>query len=556
MEIWGSPVTVLPIWSYDPLGVDSLHIRTLKRQRELWEGDLEIGRANKHPRISDNHIPPCDMEFDLVSFGEHAGDCAELPMELLLDPLVPCYQSSCPTLTPESQLRDYLNQIAFAFFRPSFSMAERLTDLTCLLRNFNQIYDSQSKEMCRLDECAHICDIAAVIEWLDRVKDDQNWDQFKIEGFWFLGLLARNTKGRELIATTGCLQLIAHQLKHTSSIMLFEKCCFVLGNSITSFVDKDENFADFIEESEIFDVIFKRITQGFGNSTIQVCFFALGNLMFSGNFESTIIRLEGIGIAFKTIEERIDDDQLLADIICFLKNMACGVKGANTVVTHPSLLILPTLMQRYSHNSQLCQLCVQLIFDLSFSGSPYFEALASASVGLILGFLKSNSCDKLSKESIRTLSKLFLNSNPEGKIRLLKEGLVDVVKAHLSLTNRRLGRQFLNQLSSCTLVHQKLPTREFPSLLELTARKLVETGNSAQIDLLCPDLKDFLSKGQLCSHCHNPYFDYSFERLDYHVTNNFANKVPKINSYCSRKCFDETVETVVAPDQEIDMFLN
>jgi len=548
MEIWGSPVTALPIWAFDPLGVDPLHARP-KRQREL--GDLEITRAWKYPRLSDNHIPLCDMEFDLVSFGERAGDSSELPMELLLDPLVPCSPSIYPTLTAESQLRDYLNQIACVFLRPA-SMTDRLTDATCLLKDFNQIYDSQSEEMCGLDECAHAYDIAVVIEWLGRLKDDQNWDHFKVEGFCFLGLLARNDKARELITTSGCLQLIARELKQTSSLVLFEKCCFVLGNSISSFVDKDENFQEFIEESEVLATIFKRITQGFGNSTVQVCFFALGNLVFAGDFENTILRLSGIDIAFKTIEENTDDDQLLVDIIFFLKNMACGVKGSNAVVSHPSLLILPTLMQKYSLNSQLCQLCVQLIFDLSFSGSVHFEALASASAGLILGFLKTNLCDKLSKESIRTLSKLFLNSNSEGKIRLLKEGLVDVVKAHLSLTNRRLGRQLLNQLSSCTLAHQKLPTRELPSLLELTARKLVETGNSAQLELLCPDLNDFLSNEQRCSHCHNPYFDYFFERLDYLKTDNFSKKVPKINSYCSRKCFDETV---TQPHEE-DMILH
>jgi hypothetical protein len=446
-----------------------------------------------------------------------------------------------------------LNQIARAFLLPSPSVSDRLTDVTCLLKNFNQIYDSQSKEMCALDECAHAYNIAVVIEWLDFLKVDQNWQHFKIEAFFFLGLLARNDKARELITTTGCLQLIAHYLKHTSSIDLFEKCCFVLGNSVSSFVDKDENFQEFIEDSEIINIIFRRINQGFGNSTNQVCFFALGNLMFAGNFEGSVLSLSGVDVAFKTIEQNYDDDSLIVDIVFFLKNMACGVKGRNAVISHPSLLIIPNLMQRFSLNSQLCQLCVQLIFDLSFSGSSHFETLASASVGLILGFLKTNLCDKLSKESIRTLSKLFLNSTPEGKIRLLKEGVVNVVQAHLNLSNKGLVRQFLNQLSSCELTHQTLPTHDHPSLLELTSRKLVAKGTPAQLDSLCPDLRDFLSRGHQCSHCHNPYFDYFFERLDYHSTNYFSKKLPKINTYCSRKCFDETV---TRSDDEEDMFLN
>jgi len=322
MEIWGSPVTVLPVWSFDPLGVDSLHTRPFKRQREPWDGDIEISRATKYPRLSDNSF--CDLEFDLVSFGERAGDSAELPMDLFVDHSIPCSQPGFSTMTAQAQLQDYLNQIACAFLRPTASVADRLTDVTFLLRNFNQIYDSQSKEMCGLDECAHPYDIAVIIEWLDRLKDDQNWDHFKVEGFRFLGLLARNDKAREIIATTGCLQLFAHQLRQTSNFELFEKCCFALGNSIPSFVDKDENFQELIEDSGILDLLFKRISQDFGNLIVQVCFFALGNLAFAGNFESSILRLSGIDVAFKTIEENMDDDHLLVDIIFFLKNMACG----------------------------------------------------------------------------------------------------------------------------------------------------------------------------------------------------------------------------------------
>jgi len=552
MEIWDTPVThPLPFWDFD-LNVDPLHARPFKRAREPWEDDLTQNRATKYRRVE--QVPIFHMEFDLDELIAPAADVPELPMELLLDPLISGSDSQNPPLTAESQLKDHLNQIACAFNRPSCSSSttDRFSEITCLLKCFNQFYHPQSKLMHDLDACAHHFVIAQVTELLSLIKED-TWIPFKVEGFCFLGLLARNDKARNIIATNSFLQLVISQLKQTSNLELFEKCCFVLGNSITSLADKDENFQEFVEQSQVLAFLLKRISQNTGSSIVQVSFFTLGNLLFSGDFENAILNASGVDIAFKALEEHIEDDTLLVDILVFLKNMACGVKGSTVIVSHPSLLIITTIMQRYSTNEQLCQLCVQLIFHLSFSGSACFEALASASAGLILGFLKTNSCDKLSREAIRTLSKLYINSNSEGKINLLKEGLVEVVKCHLALTNRRLGRQLLNQLATCTLAHQKLPTKEFPSLMELTARKLVASGNPDSLNLLCPDLSEFLSKSKQCSHCNNHYFDYFFERLDFSDIPNFSKKVPKINTFCSRKCFDETAST---PKEEEFMDLN
>lgn len=301
MEIWDAPVTALPFWVFDPHGVDSFHARPFKRVREPWE-EVSEGRATKYRRVE--AVPLFNLEFDLVALGDPTADVPELPMELLLDPLISGPDSLQPTpLTAESQLRDHLNQIACAF-RPSCSTTDRFCDITCLLKDFNQLYHPQNKLMHDLDECAHLYDIVQVTQLLHQFKDDDAWTHFKVEAFCFLGLLARNDKARELIATSDCLQLILSQLKQTSNVELYEKCCFVLGNSISSFVDKDVNFQEFVERSQVLPFILRRISQNPGNSIVQVSFFALGNLLFAGNFENAVLNASGIDIAFKALDRK------------------------------------------------------------------------------------------------------------------------------------------------------------------------------------------------------------------------------------------------------------
>lgn len=231
---------------------------------------------------------------------------------------------------------------------------------------------------------------------------------------------------------------------------------------------------------------------------MQTAFFALGNLVFVGDFESVIIRLNGISTALQVIRKHFDHEGILTEAIFFLKNMAFSETGCETIVANSAIQLISELLMTHQKKTDLIRMLYKLVSDLTYTA--HLDDLVQSCGSQILHILRTD--PQLTKPTLKLLSQFYLPSSRESKLFLLRDNLIPTL-LHLPPHTPQL-QNLLNTISTTPLTYSKTPTCP-PSLLEISARKFINS-TPAQSHLLCLDLQNYVSRSKRCDCCQQFFF--------------------------------------------------
>jgi hypothetical protein len=479
---------------------------------------LETGMEAFHPE-------PASFSFEL--------DYDDQPLEEMVceSPLSMSVQED--SSVPENTMRQELDRIADSLLSTS------LTEATSLIGEFNQKYHLQGSKMESNNECGSPMLINRLLERLRssavRTSRETNAVAFKSESCFFMGLLSRNEYSREIIIAAGGLDFILGQTKDpSSSIITLRYCCYAIGNLATSLSDDDSGtFYRYIVDEGLIPFLFVTLDRNIENwQFAQQVFFAIGNIAFVCDFERVLLECNSVAITIACLNHHVECVHMCTDAIFFLKNMAYGELGREEILSSGGIRATLNALWKNQTHAELAELAMNLFFDLSFSGALEELTKEPVAVRYLMSILNlhRNSVPTL-KECVRTLARLYANSNETIRLLMIKEGFVEKLASVYSehYENKNFRRQMESTFGRIS--REKFPEyvevrpaeERVPSLLELAARTVVDKEvlsrhlgctqralEGISLDAFLPeDLSALLSTRQQCLVCSRAYLQHS-----------------------------------------------
>jgi len=241
---------------------------------------------------------------------------------------------------------------------------------------------------------------------------------------------------------------------------------------------------------------------------------------------------------------------MATDTIFFLKNIAYGEPGRESILASGATKYVLETVWRNSTHSELVELSLNLFFDLSFSGGSEELTQDPLPVRFFISLLKvhRDSVPPL-LECVRTLSRLFTISSDSVRAMMIKEGLIDHLVPLFSL--HKSNKTFHKQLETAVtrISREKIPEylyspeEQVPSLLELSARVIVDHNVPVNPDLCPEDIRDFLSQSKKCDICSRCYINYHHEII---ISSRYSgwqeHELPVFMNLCSKECLTSVKE--------------
>jgi len=271
---------------------------------------------------------------------------------------------------------------------------------------------------------------------------------------------------------------------------------------------------------------------------LQVGLFALGSLARVDHFEDKIVSCEGIRLAFDAIR-LYPQSSFVADCLFLFRNMVFGEKGYDEIIQNYGIEWIAPLIQRFQCDPQILQLCIGFVLDLTFTCSMN---IVKACGQVILQVIQQHLHNfDLLKETLKTLSRLYFNSDSESQILLVRWGFIHLLRAgRIHYPGSKQIWNLASKISKKKLSYSSVPTHT-PTLRECAARSLSKNPPSNLQHYLCEDLMDYLSKAKRCSHCGGCYVDFYFEHMKEEFYPEFDGlyALPCLDVLCGPKCFEQ-----------------
>jgi len=197
-------------------------------------------------------------------------------------------------------------------------------------------------------------------------------------------------------------------------------------------------------------------------------------------------------------------------------------------------------MLNHMENSELIELAINILFDLSFSGGVDVVMQNSRGVELILNALWVHKNDNtIFTEALRTLSRFYEKSSIEQKLIIIRSGAVETLIKLENPNTQKTVRITLSRFSRDRIMHEKKPTTNFPTLPELCARSAMNAKLPIPSNYLPSELQHYLKKCNTCTVCSCAYFEYCFELVSYVKYSELGLSLPKFWKVCSQECYDK-----------------
>jgi hypothetical protein len=297
-----------------------------------------------------------------------------------------------------------------------------------------------------------------------------------------------------------------------------------------------------IEKEEVIKVMIDAMKIHFDQWELiqQIC-FAIGNIAFIGDFESSVIAEKGIEWVLKAMRLHHAHPLMLTEAIFFLKNFAFGERGRRVIIDNDGVTPILDALENNLANTELVELAINVLFDLSFSGGVEIIMRDQRGISLIIkAALMYKTEQVIFKQALAAISRFYSLSNPEQKLLIIRAGAVDALLELETPENQRSIRRILLRFSQDLLTYETKPDRLVPSLMEFSARAV--NLYSIKVPPLClpPEVNRYLDTGKRCTLCGKGYFDTFYEKLTYRIYPGGEGLVlPKIFVTCSYQCFEQ-----------------
>jgi len=276
----------------------------------------------------------------------------------------------------------------------------------------------------------------------------------------------------------------------------------------------------------------------------QIC-FALGNLLSMNDIEYLLISHNGVPIVFQVIREYSHDSMILTEAVFILKNISYSEQGRTIILETPSSLslLLNSLEYHMSENSELVDLCINLLSDLTLSGLNASERAIKLIVQALVLYKASKS---IVIQCIAAISKFYnpISVDDQQKIMIIRSGIVTVLleldfpeKSDTKTKIQRLLYHF--SLDRLSYMKKAASTCDVPSLGELSSRAICNLKVNVPAEYLPPELEKQLFTSKSCNVCGKSYFDHFYEKIWYSYIPSVNLILPNFIVACSSSCLEK-----------------
>jgi len=299
-----------------------------------------------------------------------------------------------------------------------------------------------------------------------------------------------------------------------------------------------ETFSAMILQENIIGVLLQMIPKYLNNPDLiqQIC-FALGNLLSMNDFENLLISQNGIPLVLLVLQEFPHNSMILTEAIFILKNISFSEQGRTIILQNGSALdlLLEALENHLAGNSELVDLCINLLSDLTFSGLMASERAIKLIVQALLRY-KSNS--NIVTQCLTAISK-FYNSSDQQKIMIIRSGIVKILlEEEFPEVTKTPIQRLLYHFSMDRLNYFKPSETDVPTLGELASRAICNKQLTVPEQYLPPVLEKHLLTNKLCNVCGLCYFNHFFETIWYSSNSTVKMTLPNFIVTCSYSCLE------------------
>jgi len=317
-------------------------------------------------------------------------------------------------------------------------------------------------------------------------------------------------------------------------------CCFALGNLLYTFSDNiRETVTATILQENLIAVLLQMIPKNIHCPDLiqQIC-FALGNLLSMNDFEYLLLSQNGVPIVLLVLQLFPQNPMILTEAIFILKNLSFSEQGRTSILENPSAidLLLNSLENHMSNNSELVDLCINLLSDLTLSGLLASERAINLIVQSLILYKSSQS---IVTQCLTAISKYYNSSDPQ-KIMIIRSGIVPIL-LELDFPDKTKIQRLLYHFSQDRLKYIKNPSADTPSLGELSSRVICNRNIHQLLEdshYLPNELKKFLDTKKSCNVCGLSYFDHFYEKIDYSMNSKVNMILPSFIVACSKTCLE------------------
>jgi hypothetical protein len=300
-----------------------------------------------------------------------------------------------------------------------------------------------------------------------------------------------------------------------------------------------DNFSAMILQENLIGVLLQMVPKSLNNPDLiqQIC-FALGNLLSMNDFENLLISQNGVPLVLLVLLEFPHNSMILTEAIFILKNISFSEQGRTIILQNQSALdlLLNSLENHLSENSELVDLCINLLSDLTFSGLLASERTIQLIVQALL-FYKSHS--NIVTQCLTAISK-FYNSTDQLKIMIIRSDIVKLLlEEDFPEVTKVLIQRLLYHFSMDRLNYVKKTETDVPTLGELASRVVCNRKVNVPEQYLPPVLEKHLLTSKSCNVCGLAYFYHFFETIWYSTHPTVKMTLPNFIVTCSNSCLEK-----------------